>query len=131
MRLLTGAAFCGNCGARLEAKGRGHARYAYQCTALMRGIRASAGCKPAPSMAIPAVHALVSEWFLARYPTGEGMRKIYDPGTGHMTQIAELEGNARGCARTGRPGSTMTPMTPMTRNGSARNTGGSGRKSRR
>jgi site-specific DNA recombinase len=91
MRLLTGAAFCGNCGARLEAKGRGNSRYAYQCTALMRGIRASAGCKPAPSMAIPAVDALVSEWFLARYGSGEVMRKIYDPGTGQASQIAELE----------------------------------------
>jgi site-specific DNA recombinase len=91
MRLLTGAAFCGNCGARLEAKGRGNSRYAYQCTALMRGIRASAGCKPAPSMAIPTTDALVSEWFLARYGSGEVMRKIYDPGTGHAAQIAELE----------------------------------------
>jgi site-specific DNA recombinase len=91
MRLLTGAAFCGNCEARLEAKGRGHSRYAYQCTALMRGIRASADCQPAPSTAIPAADALVSEWFLARYGAGEVMRKIYDPATGHAAQIAELE----------------------------------------
>jgi site-specific DNA recombinase len=40
MRLLTGAAFCGNCGARLQVTGRGHARYAYECTARIRGIRA-------------------------------------------------------------------------------------------
>jgi site-specific DNA recombinase len=91
MRLLTGAAFCGNCGARLEAKGRGDHRYAYQCTARLRGIRASAECQPAPSMAIPAVDALVSAWFLARYGAGEVMRKIYDPGTGHASQIAELD----------------------------------------
>ena len=32
------------------------------------------------------------------------MRKIYDPGTGHAAQIAELEATrARGCARTGKP----------------------------
>jgi len=83
MRLLTGAAFCGNCGARLHVEGRGGSRHAYSCTARIRGIRASAGCRPAPSMALTAVDALVSEWFLTRYGSGEVMRKIYDPGTGH------------------------------------------------
>jgi site-specific DNA recombinase len=91
MRLLTGAAFCGNCGARLHVTGRGGDRYAYECTARIRGIRASAGCRPAPAIAITAADALVSEWFLARYGAGEVMRKIYDPGTGHTAQIAELE----------------------------------------
>src|SRR5260370_11307074 len=91
MRLLTGTFFCGNCGARLHVTGRGNARYAYECTARIRGIRSSAGCKPAPAIAITAADALVSEWFLARYGAGEVMRKIYDPGTGHAAQIAELE----------------------------------------
>jgi len=91
MRLLTGAAFCGNCGARLHVTGRGGDRYAYECTARIRGIRTSAECKPAPAIAITAADALVSEWFLARYGSGEVMRKIYDPGTGHAAQIAELE----------------------------------------
>ena len=63
----------------------------YGCTARECGIRASSDCKPAPAMAITAVDALVSEWFLARYGTGEVMRKVYDPGTGHAAQIAELE----------------------------------------
>ena len=91
MRLLTGAAFCGNCGARLHVTGRGGSRHAYSCTARIRGIRASAECKPAPSMALAAADALASGWFLARYGAGEVMRKIYDPGTGHAAQIAELE----------------------------------------
>jgi hypothetical protein len=91
MRLLTGTAFCGNCGARLHVTGRGHSRYAYECTARIRGIRASAQCRPAPAMALTAADALVSGWFLARYGSGEVMRKIYDPGTGHAAQIAELE----------------------------------------
>jgi site-specific DNA recombinase len=91
MRLLTGGAFCGNCGARLHVTGRGNARYAYECTARIRGICASVECKPAPAMAITAADALVSEWFLGRYGPGEVMRKIYDPGTGHAAQIAELE----------------------------------------
>jgi hypothetical protein len=42
-------------------------------------------------MALSAADALVREWFLARYGSGEVMRKVYDPGTGHTAQIAELE----------------------------------------
>jgi len=42
-------------------------------------------------MGIIALDALVGEWFLARYGSGEVMRKVYDPGTGHAAQIAELE----------------------------------------
>ena len=91
LRLLTGAAFCGNCRARVHVKGRAYARHAYECTARIRGIRASADCKPAPCISMAAADAVVSEWFLARYGAGEVMRKIYDPGTGHSAQIAELE----------------------------------------
>ena len=40
-------------------------------------------------MSITALDALVSEWFLARYGSGEFMQKGYDPGTGHAAQIAE------------------------------------------
>jgi hypothetical protein len=103
MRLLTGAAFCGNCGARLHVTGRGNSRYAYECTARIRGIRASAQCRPALAMALTAVDALVSGWFVARYGSGEVMRKIYDPGTGHAAQIAELEATPHAAAR-GPPG---------------------------
>jgi hypothetical protein len=42
-------------------------------------------------MAMAAADAVVSGWFLSRYGAGEVMRKIYDPGTGHAAQIAELE----------------------------------------
>ena len=128
MRLLTGAAFCGNCGARLHVTGRGRDRYAYECTARIRGIRASAGCKPAPAMALTAADALVSEWFLARYGAGEVMRKIYDPGTGHAAQIAELEATRKRLREDRQAGLYDHAMT---RNGTAPNTGGSGRKSRR
>ena len=78
MRLLTGTAFCGNCGARLHVTGRGGSRYAYECTARIRGIRASAECRPAPAIALAAADALVSEWFLARYGSGEVMRKTQE-----------------------------------------------------
>jgi site-specific DNA recombinase len=77
--------------ARLHVTGRGGSRYAYECTARIRGIRASAQCRPAPAIALTAADALVSGWFLARYGSGEVMRKIYDPGTGHAAQIGELE----------------------------------------
>ena len=89
--MLTGAAFCGNCGARVHVKGRAYAQHAYECTARIRGIRASADCKPAPCISMAAADAVVSKWFLARYGAGDVMRKIYDPGTGHSAQIAELE----------------------------------------
>jgi site-specific DNA recombinase len=91
MQLLSGVAFCGNCGARLYIAGRAHFKQGYGCIARVRGILASADCKPAPSMGITVLDALVSEWFLARYGTGEVMRKVYDPGTGHAAQIADLE----------------------------------------
>src|SRR5260370_11841630 len=42
-------------------------------------------------MSITAMDALTGEWFLSRYGAGEVMRKVYDPGTGHAAQIAELE----------------------------------------
>jgi site-specific DNA recombinase len=42
-------------------------------------------------MEMEAADALVSEWFLDRYGSGEVMRKIYDPGTGHEAQIADLD----------------------------------------
>ena len=45
----------------------------------------------APAIGVSALDAQAGEWFLARYGAGEVMRKIYDPGTGHAAQIAELE----------------------------------------
>lgn len=96
VQLLSGVAFCGNCGWRLYLTGRrsgGNGGYAgaYGCTARVRGIRSSAGCKPAPTIGVADLDAQAGEWFLARYGAGEVMRKIYDPGTGHAAEIAELE----------------------------------------
>ena len=91
VQLLSGVAFCGNCGARLYLTGRRADSSAYGCTARVRGILASADCKPAPAIGVAALDAQVGEWFLARYGAGDVMRKIYDPGTGHAAQIAELD----------------------------------------
>jgi DNA invertase Pin-like site-specific DNA recombinase len=92
VHLQSGIAFCGNCGTRLYMTIR-HAGggWQYSCTARVRGIPASADCRPAPTMGMTAMDAVVSTWFLARYGAGEVMRKVYDPGTGHAAQIAELE----------------------------------------
>jgi site-specific DNA recombinase len=92
-QLLSGIGFCGNCGARLYLTGRraGANGGAYGCTGRVRGIRSSAGCKPAPAIGVDMLDAQTAAWFLARYGAAEVMRKVYDPGTGHAAQIAELE----------------------------------------
>jgi site-specific DNA recombinase len=89
-RLLSGVAFCGNCGARLYLTGQREGQYKYGCTARVRGILSSAGCKPAPRIGVAMLDAQAGEWFLARYGAGEVMRKVYDPGTGHAAEAAEL-----------------------------------------
>jgi hypothetical protein len=91
VQLLSGVAFCGNCGARLYLTGRRADSSAYGCSARVRGIPASANCRPAPAIGVTMLDAQAGEWFLARYGAGDVMRKIYDPGTGHAAQIAELE----------------------------------------
>ena len=93
--LLSGIAFCGNCGARLYVAGKRDDSSVYVCTGRVSGISSSAGCKPAPAMRVSALDRQAGEWFLARYGPGEVMRKIYDPGTGHGSQIAELEANRK------------------------------------
>jgi DNA invertase Pin-like site-specific DNA recombinase len=95
VQLLSGIAFCGNCGARLYLTGRRADSSAYGCTARVRGIPASAGCKPAPAIGVAALDAQAGEWFLARYGAGDVMRRVYDPGTGHAAEIAELEATRR------------------------------------
>jgi site-specific DNA recombinase len=91
VQLLSGVAFCANCRARLYFTGRRAASNAYGCTARVRGIPASAGCRPAPTIGIDALDAQAGEWFLARYGAGDVMRRVYDPGTGHAAEVAELE----------------------------------------
>jgi DNA invertase Pin-like site-specific DNA recombinase len=94
-KLLSGIAFCGNCGARLYLNGRRANGGAYGCTARVSGIPASAGCKPAPSIGVDILDAKVSEWFLTRYGAGEVMHRVYDPGTGHAAEIADMEAARR------------------------------------
>lgn len=88
---MSSIAFCGNCGARLYIAGRANSKHVYGCTARVRGIPASTGRRPAPTVGITELDTQVGEWFLARYGMGEVIRKIYDPGTGYAAQIKELE----------------------------------------
>jgi site-specific DNA recombinase len=90
-QLLSGRSTCGNCGARLYLSGkRNDGACAYGCTGRVRGLKQSAECKPAPSIGVTELDAQVSAWFIARYGAGEVMRKVFDPGTGHAAQIADL-----------------------------------------
>lgn len=93
-RLLSGGSWCGNCGHRLYVAGRSR-ELAYGCTARVRGIRAAADCKPAPSMTISVLNDIVEDWYLARYGAAKEMREIYDPGTGYASQIAALEADRK------------------------------------
>jgi hypothetical protein len=95
VQLLSGVAYCGGCGARLYLAGRSGAAFTYGCTARVRGIVSSQHCKPAPSMSVPKLDAIVTAWFLAKYGEGEEERRVYDPGTGHASAIAELETNRK------------------------------------
>jgi len=88
-QLMTGGAWCGSCGQVLYVGGP-RDRNLYGCTGRVRGIQASAQCKPAPSIGVAELDAQVSAWFIATYGAGEVMKRVWDPGTGHTAQIAEL-----------------------------------------
>lgn len=93
--MLSGIAFCGNCGARLRITGRrvNLDLYGYGCNARIRGIPSSQDCKPAPVMGIHIMDEETGKWFLARYGAAEFMRKVYDAGTVYAAQIKELDAN--------------------------------------
>ncbi|MGW2838170.1 recombinase family protein [Streptomyces sp. NPDC001493] len=91
IHLLSGLTFCGTCGQRLWVASRHNQNNAYGCTARVRGIPASAHCKPAPTMSIPVLNKLVTDWFLAEYGWHDIRRKEFDPGTGYAARIAEIE----------------------------------------
>ncbi|MFI1940306.1 recombinase family protein [Streptomyces purpureus] len=95
VNLLSGLAFCGNCGQRLYVTGRTGGPMAYACTGRVRGIPASAGCKPAPTSSIPMANAHVESRFLALYGSHQVKRREYDPGTGYAARILEFEADRK------------------------------------
>ncbi|WP_275464571.1 recombinase family protein [Streptomyces noursei] len=91
VHLLSGIAYCGNCGHRLYLVPRTNQSPAYGCTGRVRGVPSSAKCRPAPAVSVPVLDQHVTEWFLAEYGDTQIMRKEYDPGTGYAARIAEIE----------------------------------------
>jgi site-specific DNA recombinase len=85
----TGPSWCGNCGRRLYIDGTG-GMIAYQCKGRILGVPASQDCKPAPSVMIPKLDGLVTEFFLDRFGSGELLRQEFDPGTGNAARIDEI-----------------------------------------
>jgi site-specific DNA recombinase len=86
-RRLSGVVSCGQCGKRIGMMSKGR----WGCTARVRGIKPSQHCKPAPTISMNILDTEVEAWFLRRYGSGQVMRREFDPGTGHASQIAELK----------------------------------------
>ncbi len=61
----------------------------------MRGLQTAEGCKPAPTIGVHLLDREVTGWFLGRHGAGEVMTKIYDPGSSHASEMAELEAARR------------------------------------
>ncbi|WP_329309684.1 recombinase family protein [Streptomyces sp. NBC_01262] len=94
-RLLSGhSADCGSCARPLKILGNSNSSR-YGCNGRVLGVLASQDCKPAPSMQISILDAFVTDWFLARYGTGQVFRREYDPGTGYAARIKELEADRK------------------------------------
>ncbi|MCW2934742.1 MAG: hypothetical protein JWM19_5704 [Actinomycetia bacterium] len=90
-QLLSGIAWCGCCEARLYVGGSGSGSgREYLCTGRVRGRVASAQCRPAPSIGIAGLDAQVAAWFVSTYGAGEVLKRVWDPGTGHAAQAADL-----------------------------------------
>lgn len=94
--LLTGIAFCGNCGRRLYINGavgssNSNGPVAYACRARMLGLVSEEECKPSPTMSVRNLNNLVEAAFLEKVGTLPLYRRIYDPGTGHASRILDLE----------------------------------------
>lgn len=90
VNLLSGVSYCGGCNEPLYRTG-----HVYACVGRSRNVLASQDCQPSPSMKTEALDARVTEWFLSRYGSGQIMRKVWDPGTGHATRIKEIEADRK------------------------------------
>jgi len=94
--LLTGIAFCGNCGHRLYINGAAathssNGPVSYACRARLMGLVSETECKPSPAMSVHNLNALVEATFLEKVGTLPLYRRVYDAGTGHAARIIDLE----------------------------------------
>ncbi|WUH93720.1 recombinase family protein [Streptomyces sp. NBC_00433] len=90
VRLASGRGTCGVCGYQITVATRPDG-LGYRCNGKRKGARDSQECRPAPSIKLSILDAELTTWFLARYGSGQIMRKEYDPGTGYGVRIAELK----------------------------------------
>lgn len=90
-RLLTNRAFCGNCHRRLYQQGRPSTGYYWICNGRQQGLPESVDCKPAPTILMSKLDAMVTEHFLKEIGPSPQYRQAFDPGTGHAARRAELE----------------------------------------
>ncbi|GAB7185771.1 hypothetical protein ATKI12_5602 [Kitasatospora sp. Ki12] len=87
---------CGNCDHALIVSGSGGSRgkawnRTYACTAKFRGLPGAENCKPAPSIHVAKADAEMEAWFLGRFGPAEYVERVYDPGTGLASRIADLK----------------------------------------
>lgn len=92
VRLLSGRAKCGICGAPLYLSGR---PLQYRCTARVRGLPKSAHCKPSPGMLVTKLDQAVTDYFLTKFGGEDLWEQVFDPGTGHAARITQLEADRR------------------------------------
>ncbi|MFJ8472180.1 recombinase family protein [Kitasatospora sp. NPDC094011] len=92
----SGRITCGNCRSRINRSGAVNTKEhgtlpAYACKAKSNGVRTAQHCKPAPVIGVADVEGRVEQWFLDQYGPAEIMERVFDPGTGYASQIAELK----------------------------------------
>ncbi|MFD7829932.1 recombinase family protein [Kitasatospora sp. NPDC059803] len=91
----SGLITCGNCANTLVVSGSAGSKgqkwnRTYACTAKFRGIPGAENCKPAPSINMAMADAEMEVWFLARFGPAEYVERVYDPGSGLASRIADL-----------------------------------------
>jgi hypothetical protein len=94
VRLGSGRGTCGVCGFRITVFTRPDG-LGYRCNGRGKGAAASQECRPAPSIKLSILDEALTSFFLARYGSGQIMRKEYDPGTGYGAQITKLKADRK------------------------------------
>lgn len=88
--LLTGVAFCGQCGNRLYTQTSADLPPRYTCTARNKGWPNAEHCRPAPLIRVKILDSLVEEWFMQTFGDGLIYETVFDPGNGVSERIVEV-----------------------------------------
>lgn len=89
-KLLSVHGFCGQCGIKVNVSATAARGAFYLCRGRADGIAIAANCKPAPTMSLAELDAVVEGWFLKTYGDVPLFEEVFDPGTEHAARIAEL-----------------------------------------